>query len=150
MAKEAQKRGVIVTGGALIFGLLFAGALREPARHPSAEAVRRDFLAVTTALEAYRSDHNRYPRGNNFVITQALLGRHSSEQERVYLKLTARQIDDKGRLLDPWGRPYEMTTSEENGIVRIRSAGPDGIWQPEQGGDDIRSWDSPPAGAEPR
>lgn len=144
MATAEQKRGLLGLGGAVVLGLVLLAAGRAgPAASP--EAVRRDFLAVAAALEGYRVDHGRYPRGNNFSIMQALLGRHAPGESRVYFKARSSQIDDKGRLLDPWGRPYEMTINEVNGTVRIRSAGPDGIWDLGRGGDDVRNWEAPAA-----
>ncbi len=79
---------------------------------------KSEIAAIEAALESYKADFGGYPRGNSALIAQRLLGRNS--KNKLYLEW--RSGGDEGFLLDPWGRSYRFSYSEDEHPI-IRSLG---------------------------
>jgi hypothetical protein len=119
---RAEEQAVLL-GGAVVLAVIVAMA--APRSLPPGIQIREDFAALSVALHAYRAANGAYPRGNNFVMMQAITGQRDPGRAQVFWHPPARRLNSKGELLDPWGRAYEFGIVEIDGDVRIRSAGPD-------------------------
>jgi hypothetical protein len=62
------------------------------------------------------------PTGSNAEIVKALNG--ANEKRAIYLPSNAK-LNEKGELLDPWGKPYFFHSNSAT-ETEVRSAGPDG------------------------
>lgn len=117
-------------------------ALRAAAVSPTAtgaarlsqEAARRETIAlldvVKQALRRYLDDHPTYPT-SGIENLAARLGPQGANS----LRLTSKQLDRSGRILDGWGRPFVYRRTD--GGFRLYSVGPDGR-DDDGSGDDVQ------------
>ena len=89
-----------------------------PGRTPETELGRMTFL-----VRDYRTAFGSNPVGSNKEITRALLG--DNPRGTRFLDPATVTLDEKGELLDAWGRPYFFHAMSGT-AMEIRSAGPDG------------------------
>lgn len=75
------------------------------------KSLEPEIEAIAKAMETYRSEKGMLPKGTQSEISAALLA----------AGLEHESVDKTGRLLDPWGMPYQIHSSND-GFV-IRSAG---------------------------
>lgn len=97
---------------------------------------RVEIANVQAALSDYHSTFGRYPADLNRDITRELLG--DNPQKLVFLNARPKQTNTLGELVDPWGTPYRITTT--NGVM-VYSCGKDQLDdRGEPGTDDLVSW----------
>ena len=98
-----------------------------------AKSIVKNIDSLAGAMESYRSEFGSYPGGNSREISAALRGENDKKKKFTDLEKT----DDTGRLLDPWGNPFQFYVSND-GFV-IRSPGPNGEFEKGDGrkGDDF-------------
>ena len=91
---------------------------------------------VEHASEEFREEQGSYPSGTLTEIIGVLLGNNATQKS--YLRPEFRSfLADDGTLLDSWRRPFRLEpSSSENGAVRLRSSGENGLFDDE---DDITS-----------
>ena len=84
--------------------------------------LQNDYSAIETALNLYRLDSGQFPKKNEGL--EVLV--NSGDNSLGYLAALPK---------DPWGTPYDIEFKPSGGL-QIRSAGPDGIFDPAGKGDD--------------
>ena len=84
--------------------------------------LQNDYTAIETALNLYRLDTGQFPKKNEGLAILI----NSENNSLGYLV---------GLPKDPWGKPYEVDFKPSGGL-QIRSAGPDGVFDPAGKGDD--------------
>ena len=84
--------------------------------------LQNDYLAIETALNLYRLDNGRFPNRNEGL--EILV--NAENNSLGYLV---------GLPSDPWGQLYEIEFKPSGGL-QIKSAGPDGVFDPVGKGDD--------------
>ncbi|MEA2166228.1 MAG: Type secretion system protein [Thermoanaerobaculia bacterium] len=106
-------------------------AAEEEAKKPEDERTMRDLRSVATAIEAYSTDENHYPKVMSYDALKPVLS-------PTYI----RDLPEK----DAWGTPYRYAVSNDGAHYRLVSAGAD--HQFEGGSDMIALFDEknrPPA-----
>ncbi len=96
----------------------------EEAKKPLEERTMRDLRTVATAIEAYATDENHYPKVSSYGDLKAILS-------PTYI----RDLPEK----DGWGTPYRYSVSIDGQHYRLVSAGAD--HQFEGGSDTIATFD---------
>lgn len=100
-------------------------------------------------IRRYHEDIGRFPKSGNADLVRALSV--TSRKGAPYLKLEGGQLDEGGRVVDPWGAPFEYYNNAGGDMVReeahnadsydLYSVGPNG--KDEGGlGDDVNNWGS--------
>jgi general secretion pathway protein G len=84
--------------------------------------LKNDYSAIETALNLYRLDNGRFPNKNEGLAILI----NSENNSLGYLV---------GQPKDPWGQPYEFDFKPSGGL-QVKSAGPDGVFDPAGKGDD--------------
>jgi len=84
--------------------------------------LQNDYSAIETALNLYRLDNGQFPKKNEGLAILV----NSQDSSLGYLAALPQ---------DPWGEPYSIEFKPSGGL-QIRSAGPDGIFDPAGKGDD--------------
>ncbi len=84
----------------------------------------RDMGRIETSAFIYYSDKNTWPEGDNGAVIAAMLAFDSDDP---ILPVEDLRLSSEGAAIDPWGTPYSMSVSEEEGL-KVHSAGPDRIW----------------------
>lgn len=96
----------------------------EDAKRPLEERTMRDLRTVATAIEAYATDENHYPKVSSYSDLKAILS-----------PTFIRDLPEK----DGWGTPYRYSVSVDGQHYRLVSAGAD--HQFEGGSDTIATFD---------
>lgn len=114
-------------GGAL-FALLLAPVLLQPPRQHIPEKKHTAALgrAIDRAVEAYREAYEELPTGTNEEIFATLRG--DNPRQMVFLDCAPEILNDKGELVDAWGRAFQILINNKAHTVRITSAGADGVF----------------------
>jgi hypothetical protein len=99
-------------------------AAEEEAKKPADDRTMRDLRTVATAIEAYATDENHYPKVMSYDALKPILS-------PTYL----RELPAK----DGWGTPYRYAVSSDGAHYRLASAGADR--QFEGGSDTIALFD---------
>ena len=84
--------------------------------------LQNDYSAIETALNLYRLDNARFPNKNEGLSVLI----NAENNSLGYLASLPK---------DPWGQPYEIDFKPSGGL-QIKSAGPDGVFDPVSKGDD--------------
>jgi hypothetical protein len=84
----------------------------------------RDMGRIETSAFIYYSDKNTWPEGDNAAVIAAIL---AFDTDDPILPVEDLHLSSEGAAVDPWGSPYSMSVSEEEGL-KVHSAGPDRIW----------------------
>lgn len=113
---------VVITIIGILAAMLLpaAAALRQAAKRKQA---RSRALAMTQAIKNYRADYAKFPgqkaatADGSVLEADIVTALAENPRGRLYLELTDTDLDDDGRLLDPWGRPY-VVAMDENGDGR--------------------------------
>ena len=84
--------------------------------------LQNDYSAIETALNLYRLDNARFPNKNEGL--EILI--NAENNSLGYLASLPK---------DPWGQPYEIDFKPSGGL-QVKSAGPDGVFDPAGKGDD--------------
>ena len=84
----------------------------------------RDMGRIETSAFIYYSDKNLWPEGDNASVIAAML---AFDTDDPILPAEDLRLSPEGAAVDPWGTPYSMSVSEEEGL-KVHSAGPDRIW----------------------
>ncbi len=131
-------RWVVIVGGAFVGGLavlwvlIFSmGSTGIVQRAPEDRAVS-EMVAMSAAMESYRSDHGSYPVGEDAAICREL----TRQGKKIYLEWQPSRVSKAdGGFLDPWGTPYRIRVEGEK--VNLRSAGRDRKFTNDGAGDDV-------------
>jgi len=103
----------------IVAALLLAAATHKPTDAERARWTYYDMRSIQTAIEAYATDHNRYPDVKDMSALLPLV-------QPIYIMTLPTH--------DAWGHPYRIETTEKS--YRIISAGADGKF-------DESSWGTP-------
>ena len=125
MKKRYRKRrkGFTLTEVLLVMAILvmIAGmavvAIFSAQKRASRSAALNEIATLENACTQYRLQLQRYPAKLQDLFTPPQ-GVDPTKWGGPYL--------DKGDTKDPWGNEYQYEANEQNDIVRISSAGPDG------------------------
>jgi len=82
-----------------------------------------DCAALFHVLSLYRKHHGESPVGGHRQLVLALCG--ANPRRIAYLSPTHPKIDEKGRLLDRWGKPFFFHQLSGD-LTEVISRGPDG------------------------
>ena len=123
----------------LLYGLLFPVVTDRPTPTTRRNAqARNDAAQLVTALKFYYTEFHQFPTGSHADILRALRG--DNPLKIVFFEPSPKQVSPAGELLDPWGVPYHIDTSEV-ARPRVHSTGRDKHDDAgAKGSDDIRSW----------
>jgi hypothetical protein len=81
---------------------------------------RMQMYQLALAMEGFREKFGTYPTGDTAAVLRALRGTNS--EKMVFLSVSSNSVDSAGRLLDPWGTPFEIVVTSTNRVL-IRCAG---------------------------
>ena len=136
---------VVIAILAILMSLVTAGA--QAARRRGAMTKGKSTIAsLETAISMYVGDMGKYPSSGNVPLVKALQDDpQDTNWAGPYMEFKADELDSEGRLLDPWGSPYEYV-SVADGSPKHRSRSYD-LWssgpnrENEDGaGDDLVNW----------
>lgn len=136
-------------GTAALSAVLFlsAGAPQEKDKEKRAAGAAL-LIQLTKAAESYELDHAVYPTSGNANLVKAL--RTKEGKARPYFEFAKDQLNEKGEVLDPWGRPLVYVNNTDRSAPKewtpvrkssfdLYSFGPDG--KDDKGkGDDLTNW----------
>lgn len=91
----------------------------DEAKKPKDQRTMSDLRSVATAIEAYATDENHYPKVSSYGELKSILS-------PIYI----RDVPEK----DAWGTPYRYSVSTDGSHYRLVSAGSDGQFE---GGSDM-------------
>jgi hypothetical protein len=92
---------------------------RQVAEGGRRDLVRREMSKIEMAAFDYFLQTRSWPQGDNATVI-GVLNKYDGA-------LTGRlRLSERGAALDPWGTPYSMSVSENDGLS-VHSAGPDRI-----------------------
>ena len=98
-----------------------------------------DLDAILTILRLYVSEYGALPDGDNDAVWKALRGENPRQIE-FCPKTSASTGKELGVVLDPWGTPYQIDTSDRKS-PRVYSFGKNRIDEGgAEGSDDVVSW----------
>ena len=122
--KGRNQRVISVCASILLSLAVFAWVVSRRQGHyvDDVYPTTREAQNIAFAISQYFSLFAAHPGGNSSAIAKALGG--ENPKKIVFLKL--KHISRDGEWLDPWRHPYDIRISED-GLVQIRSAGPNGI-----------------------
>lgn len=83
----------------------------------------REMGRIESSAFNYFSSAGDWPQGDNATVMATLV---EHDTEYPILSTEDLHLSSKGAALDPWGSPYSMSVSEEEGL-KVFSAGPDRI-----------------------
>jgi hypothetical protein len=83
----------------------------------------REMGRIESAAFVFFSNEGNWPQGDNATVIATLL---EHDIRNPILSTEEIHVSAIGAAVDPWGTPYSMSVSEEEGF-RMRSAGPDRI-----------------------
>src|SRR5260370_2375112 len=117
---------LIVIGVTGVFWVAKGWTLWTPKHFdPKIAKFNSDSDTLILGIQQYREFVGSYPGGNNIAIAKALLGQ--TEKKVLILAVRRADLNDKGKILDPWGTPLQFYFSHNT--TWIRSAGPNKIFE---------------------
>lgn len=84
---------------------------------------------LATALEEYKRQLGEYPEGDAAQMLAVLMNRTGGDQNpqrTLFFQPGDKEMDNQGRLLDAWNRPFLIQYSRQKGTLQIMSAGSNG------------------------
>jgi hypothetical protein len=84
----------------------------------------RDMGRIETSAFIYYLAKSAWPEGDNAAVIASIL---AFDTDDPILSAEDLRLSSEGAAIDPWGTPYSMSVSEEEGL-KVHSAGPDRIW----------------------
>ena len=136
---------VVIAILGILVSLVTAGA--QAARRRGAVTKAKSTIAsLETAIAMYVGDMGTYPPSGNAGLVAALQDDpQDTDWAGPYMEFKADELDEEGRVLDPWGTPYEYV-SVTDGAPKHRSRSYD-LWsygpnrESDDGtGDDLVNW----------
>ncbi len=103
---------------------LIAWRLATAEIHALKRYTRRQVNFITQEISYYHMEHGRFPGKENGEVMSKLM--ESGEWMNSLPNRLQPNFDDRGRVIDPWGRPYSFEMRRDS-VVIVTSAGPDGI-----------------------
>ncbi|MBN8460609.1 MAG: hypothetical protein J0M04_22495 [Verrucomicrobia bacterium] len=122
----ARKWGVVFTGTAFVGGAgLFWQIDQQKQRANSYRRMvaTREIHLIEQAAFAYFREVGSWPQGDNASVIRLLV---EHEGQEAILPVRDLRRSDQGAALDPWGSPYYLEVSEQDGL-KAHSLGPDRI-----------------------
>jgi len=135
---------VVIAILGILMSLVTAGA-QTARRRGAVTKAKTTVSALETAIAMYHGDMGDYPSSGNENLASALQDDPGDvDWDGPYMEFKQDELKD-GRLLDPWGRPYEYV-SVNGGSPQHRqrsydlfSLGPNGA-DDSGAGDDVVNW----------
>jgi len=135
---------VVIAILGILMSLVTAGA-QTARRRGAVTKAKTTVSALETAIAMYHGDMGDYPSSDNENLVSALQDDpRDVDWDGPYMEFKQDELKD-GRLLDPWGRPYEYV-SVNGGSPQHRqrsydlfSLGPNGA-DDSGAGDDVVNW----------
>jgi hypothetical protein len=107
--------------------------------NPAHQRARKDTSSLAIALRQYFAEYGIAPVGDHAAIIRTLTGENPNRI--VFLELRAKDLDESGRFMDPWGSAYRIDNSDP-AHPRVLSPGRNKLVERDsRGSDDIRSWE---------
>lgn len=122
---------LLLVGAGVLLAIFLFPVLHTPRRIATAEneAVANRATAVIEAIRRYRAECEEWPPADHIELVKALRG--DNPQETVFLDLPPESpaVTDQGELVDPWGTPLRITIDTKTDKPRVRSAGPNRLFE---------------------
>jgi len=117
-----MKTLLITTFG--LFAILFIAGLVYPVLAPNSAVaeLKEELPQIELAFEKYKSDFGRYPDGDSSEIAHQLIGKNSMGKAYFSSRSTV-----EGFILDPWGRPYRFSYSNNKPVIQSPLPDQDGL-----------------------
>ena len=119
---KRNKLGVVTGILFLLLALAWFLCLRRPSHVEIMVPSKAESMNMASAISQYFIEFGAYPCGGSSVIARALGG----DNPKNIVFFSSKHVGKEGEFLDPWQNPYDIRISED-GLVWIRSAGPNGI-----------------------
>ncbi len=135
MAESPRKKPVVTIYGVVVLLIvlaLLAASVLSPLGGIQLTAAKKmsmynKFNQVQAAVLSYYTEYSVYPvAANSATLVRMLDGTSGVGNSRqiTFVSFKASDLNAKGELLDPWGRPLQISV-DSDGNIKARSAGPD-------------------------
>lgn len=132
---------VLVVGLGLFFPHIYPGMKKDEVQ------TLVTLARLKQGLEAFHQEYGRFPTGNITAVSSILFGRNIAGQNpkeiRILPESALQPIDSAGQILDSWGQPLRIDTTNTN-TVTISSLGRNHVDDGGKGDDMVVYAEPPP------
>ena len=86
--------------------------------------------ALSTALRYYWTEYEEFPKGDLRELLAVLQSKNTDGQNPrkiLFLELRSGDLDRNGNLVDGWGHPFVLTTTDDRRKITVKSLGKNGV-----------------------
>ncbi len=132
MVKQKAVFGVLVAVvvGVTLWRVVSCHLVSRCAVPPETLHTRMSIKMISEALDAYAQEYNTFPTGDTVEVISALRKYKASDQNPrriTFLASHPNRTDSLGRLLDGYGQPTQIYSSNSGQRVTVHSYGRNGV-----------------------